>query len=430
MSDLSNDRGASGLSALTEGFMIALDAIFANKIRSLLTVLGVAVGVSVVVLIAALMTGLRTTVMDAVVSAGPNNFSVVRVDFTAIQISGDGDNRPPWWNRPEIEAAEAERLARLPTVADALFNFNFQTDLEFESQRVQDVLSVGYSSGWPAYQVGDFIVGRDFTPSEVKQNRALVVLSADLAGELFGQRDPMGRRIRVLNPWRGTQEPFTVIGVFEPEPSLFTSGPFQHWAIFPWTAAERRLRQNAWQAGIYVVPKDSVSLDQARDDVIAALRGMRGLGPSEENNFAIMSSAQILEMFNQLTGVFFLVILLLASAGLLVGGVGVVGIMLISVTERTREIGVRKAVGATRREILWQFLVEAGLLTACGVGVGMLIGGGAALLIAAFTPVPATIPVWAVTTALGTATLTGMVFGLLPAYRASRLEPVAALRYE
>ena len=429
MSSGKDDRGASGLSALSEGLSIAWDAMIANKVRSVLTVLGVAVGVSVVVLIAALMTGLRTTVMEAFEAAGPNNFSVTRISFDAVQISDDGDNRPPWWNRPEIEATEAERLARLPTVSDALFNFSFQADMEFEGRRVRDVIASGYSSGWPAYQPGDFTVGRDFTPAEVNQNRALVVLSSPLAEELFGQRDPMGRRLRVLNPWRGTQEPFTVIGVFQPDDNIF-SAAFRYWAVFPWTAAERRLRQNAWQAQILVVPKDSVTLDRARDDVIAALRGIRGLGPSEENNFGTMSSAQILSIFNQVTGVFFLVILLLASAGLLVGGVGVVGIMLISVTERTREIGVRKAVGATRREILWQFLVESGMLTACGAGVGMTIGGGSAFAIAALTPLPAAVPLWAVGTALGMATVTGMVFGLLPAYRASRLEPVVALRHE
>ena len=429
MSSGSDDRGASGLSPLGEGLSVAWDAIIANKVRSLLTVLGVAVGVSVVVLIAALMTGLRSTVVEAFETAGPNNFSVSRISLDAIQISGDGDNRPPWWNRPEIEAIEAERLARLPTVAEALFTFNFQADMEFESRRVQDVLASGYSSGWPAYQPGDFIVGRDFTPAEVNQNRAVVVLSFPLAEELFGQRDPMGRRIRVLNPFRGTQERFTVIGVFQPVDNIFAAA-FRYWAVFPWTAAERRLRQSAWQASILVVPKDSVTLDRARDDVIAALRGMRGLRPSEENNFSTVSSAQIVDILNQVTGVFFLVILLLASAGLLVGGVGLIGIMLISVTERTREIGVRKAVGATRREILWQFLVESGMLTACGAGVGMMIGGGGAFAVAAWTPLPAAIPLWAVGAALGMATVTGMVFGLLPAYRASRLEPVVALRHE
>lgn len=428
MNDTLDDRGASGLAALSEGLGIAWEAMVANKLRSVLTVIGVAVGVSVVVLIAAVMTGLRTSVMDAFEAAGPNNFMVARFDFTAITIS-DGDQRPPWWNRPEMEAVEADRIRKLDTIEEALFGFDFSADMEFEGHTVESVNASGYTSGWSAYQPGDFVVGRDFTPAEVNQNRAVVVINAGLAEELFGQRDPIGRRIRISNPWRGTQEPFTVIGVYDLEDNIFASA-IRYWAILPWTAAERRLRQNAWQAVISVVPKDSVTIERAQDDVIAAMRGMRGLGPSDENDFGIMSSAQMLDMLDQVTGVFFLVILLLASAGLLVGGVGVIGIMLISVTERTREIGVRKAVGATRREILWQFLVEAGVLTAFGAGVGMMLGGGGAYTLAALTPIPAAIPVWAVATALGMAALTGMLFGLLPAYRASRLEPVAALRYE
>jgi putative ABC transport system permease protein len=426
---MSERASPAGIAALTEGFAIAWDAVRANKVRSSLTVLGVAVGVSVVMAIAALITGLRSSIMEAFESAGPNNFIISRIDFTAIQLSGGGDNRPPWWNRPEIEPEEARRIASLPSIQEALYLFDFQADISFESQRVEGVMARGFSSGWPAYQPGDFISGRDFTPAEVDQNAPVVVVSSQLAEALFGQRDPVGKIVRVPNEFRGTQEAFTVIGVIEPEDNIFASA-FQHFAVFPWTAAVRRLRQSAWQAQIYIVPRDSVSVARAQDDVIAALRGMRGLGPGEENNFALMASAQILDMFNQLTGIFFLVILLLGSTGLLVGGVGVVGIMLISVTERTREIGVRKAVGATRREILWQFLVEATLLTVTGAVVGMLAGFGLAFAVATWTPLPAEIPVWAVATALTMAALTGMLFGLLPAYRASRLEPVAALRYE
>jgi putative ABC transport system permease protein len=263
----------------------------------------------------------------------------------------------------------------------------------------------------------------------VNQNRAIVVVSAELALELFGERDPIGRRVRMLNVFRGTQEPFTVIGVFQPKDNIFTSA-IKHWTVVPWTAANRRLRQSMWQAQIQVVPKDSVSMSRAQGDVIAALRTMRSLGPRDENNFALLASAQILELFNQLTAVFFLVMLALSSAGLLVGGVGVIGIMLISVTERTREIGIRKALGATRREILWQFLVEASALTAVGAMVGMLMGWGLASGVAAWTPLPAKIPLWAVFAALGMASFTGMLFGLLPAMRASRLDPVDALRYE
>ena len=430
MSDGRDDRGAAGLSALFEGAAIAWDAMRGNRVRSLLTVLGVAVGVSVVVLIGALMTGLRTEVMDGFNSAGPNNFVVTRIDFTAIIFSDGGDNRPPWWNRPEIQPGEATRIAALPTIRAALYDLNnFQIDIAFEGETMEDVIASGTSSGWPDYNPGDFVVGRNFTPAEVQQVRAVVVLSSGLANELFGQRDPIGRRIRVGNPFRGTLEPFTVIGVFELEENIFST-LLRNWAVFPWTSSIRRLRQNKFRAQILVVPEDSVSSARAQDDAITAMRSIRGLGPREENDFALMASAQILDMFNQLTGVFFLVILLLSSAGLLVGGVGVIGIMLISVTERTREIGVRKAVGATRREILWQFLVEASALTASGAGVGLLIGWLGATAVASLTPLPAAIPLWAVGASLGMASVTGMLFGLLPAYRASRLDPVVALRAE
>ncbi|MEQ9399807.1 MAG: ABC transporter permease [Longimicrobiales bacterium] len=422
-------RGSAGLTALGEGLSIAWDALWANRIRSSLTILGVAVGVSVVVAIASLITGIRTSVMSAFESAGPNNFQVTRFDFTAVRISDDGNNRPPWWNKPRIEPLEARRIAQLETIDAALYNFQFNADVSFENQSVRGVQAQGFSSGWVRYQTGDFVAGRDFTDAEVRQNRAVVVVSSELALELFGGRDPIGRRIRIGSVFRGSWEEFSVVGVFEPEANIFTQS-FSHWMVVPWTAAKRRLRQSDWQAQVLVVPEDSVSLERAQDDVIAALRGLRGLGPREENNFALLASAQVLEFFDRLTGVFFLVMLALSSAGLLVGGVGVIGIMLISVTERTREIGIRKAVGATRREILWQFLVEASVLTACGAAVGMLMGWGLATGVANFTPLPARIPIWAVAAALGMAAVTGMLFGLLPAYRASRLDPVVALRFE
>ncbi|MDH3205294.1 MAG: ABC transporter permease [Gemmatimonadota bacterium] len=424
----SRNGGASGFSAITEGTAIAWSAIRSNKVRSILTIVGVAVGVAVVMAIAALITGLRSTVMDAFEGVGPNNFVVTRIDFTTLTIN-DGSGRPPWWNRPEITPEEMQRIARLPSIDEAMYVFDFQVDLAFEDVELEGVTGRGFSAGWPAFQPGEFIAGRNFTPAEVSQNRAIVVISSGLAETLFGQRDPIGRTVRVGNAFRGTQEPFTVIGVLEPEENLFATA-VPNLAFFPWTAAIKRLRQNTFQAQIMVVPRPFVSIERAQDDVIAALRGMRGLRPSEENNFALMASAQIIDMFNQLTALFFLVILLLASAGLLVGGVGVVGIMLISVTERTKEIGTRKAVGATRREILWQFLVESALLTAGGAIVGMIIGFALAFGVATWTPLPAEIPVWAVVIALVMAVVTGMLFGLLPAIRASRLEPVAALRYE
>jgi putative ABC transport system permease protein len=413
---------------LWEGIRIALEAIRANKVRAGLTIVGVGIGVSVVVTMAALITGIRSSVLEAFESAGPSNFQVVRFDFTAVRF-GDGGGRPPWWNKPEIVPAEADRIQRLPTVDEALYNFSLSTDVEFESQQITGIQSQAYSAGWPAYAQGDFVAGRDFTPAEVRESRAVVVVSSALALDLFGQRDPVGKRVRLSSPRRSVREEFRVIGVFEPAENIF-SNAIEHWLVIPYTAGLKRLKADTQQGQILVVPEAGVTQAEARDQVIGALRAMRGLGPREENDFALLASAQLVESFNQLTGVFFLVMLALSSAGLLVGGVGVIGIMLISVTERTREIGVRKALGATRREILWQFLVEAGFLTSLGGAAGLVLGAILAFGTAELTPIPARIPLWSVGVALIAAAVTGMLFGLLPAYRAARLEPVEALRAE
>jgi putative ABC transport system permease protein len=179
-----------------------------------------------------------------------------------------------------------------------------------------------------------------------------------------------------------------------------------------------------------VRPVDSVTVERAIDDVTIALRTSRGLRPADETNFDVVTQDKLLDTWNKITGMFFLVMIVLSGVGLMVGGVGVVAIMMISVTERTREIGVRKALGATKRAILWQFLVEASTVTLVGGAVGMVLGGLAAFIVAQTTPLPAAVPLWSVVTALVAAALTGILFGIYPAARAARLDPVEALRYE
>jgi putative ABC transport system permease protein len=179
-----------------------------------------------------------------------------------------------------------------------------------------------------------------------------------------------------------------------------------------------------------VMPTDEATVQEAQDQVIAALRAARGLKPAQENNFAVVTQDKILDSFNKMTSGFFLVMLVLSSVGLMVGGVGVVAIMMISVTERTREIGVRKALGATRREIMFQFLVEAATLTLVGGMAGMVLGGMISLGVNKFTPIPALVPLWSVVLAVVASTITGICFGLYPASKASKLDPVEALRYE
>jgi putative ABC transport system permease protein len=198
----------------------------------------------------------------------------------------------------------------------------------------------------------------------------------------------------------------------------------------PHTTLNKYLKpQRGWMR-FAIAAGDSVTVAQAIDDVTIAMRTMRGLRPGEESNFDIVTADKLLDTWNKVTGMFFLVMIVLSAVGLMVGGVGVIAIMMISVTERTREIGVRKALGAKRREILWQFLVEASTLTLIGGMIGMILGGGIAFVISRVTPLPATVPVWAIVAAVGAAAFTGILFGIYPAARAARLDPVDALRYE
>lgn len=414
---------------LREGFRVAASALRANWMRSALAVLGVAIGVGVVVTVAAVITGIRSEVMSMIEAAGPDNFQVTPFDFSDARASFSGGKRP-WWDRPEITDAEVRRVRSLPAVAEAVSGFDFSAALRYRSEWVS-VGFRGYSSGWASFTGGDFVAGRDFTPADVRQARGVMVVSSALAESVFGALDPVGRRVRVHAGRRATNELFTVVGVFEPLPN-FLGEAVDNFAIVPVTAADKRLKaRTRWNfMSVVIKPHEAHGRVEAEEQVVAALRSMRALGPSEENDFAIMRSEDMVNLFNQLTGMFFAVMVGLSSIGMLVGGIGVIGIMLISVTERTREIGVRKSIGATRREIKWQFLIEASLLTAAGGAMGLLAGWGVSEGVAALTPLPARIPLWSVFAAVSLAAFTGVLFGMLPAMRASRLPPVDALRHE
>ena len=250
----------------------------------------------------------------------------------------------------------------------------------------------------------------------------MVVLNTTAAERLFGDSDPLEKTITI------NQVPFLVIGVYKEGVSLF--GGERPKGVMPVTTLQRALNVRRGDMGLIVKPRANVPRDVMVDEVTATLRGMRGLRPSQESNFAVITQDKLMETYDAIFGMFFLVMIALSAVGLIVGGVGVVAIMMISVTERTREIGVRKALGATRLTILWQFLIEAVTLTGIGASIGLFSGWLVSLLIRSTTSINASIPLGAVVAALVASAFTGILFGMIPAARAARLDPVEALRHE
>ena len=417
------------LVTIVEGVGIAFGALRANKVRAALTIMGVAIGVFVVVVLSSVVTGVNDSFARDLEAAGPTSFYIYRRPITMGGCDGSDEDCPDRRN-PPLTVDEAEAIERLSTIQAVTAHIGMSASFRYKDRRDHAGMEV-YTTNWTGVDGGDIYPGRSFTRTEHDGGAPVVILNVKLAENLFGESDPMGKSV-VVNGM-----PMQVIGIYHYTASPMgtptsAGGGDEPKAIVPFEAARRHL--GMWRGGIDLIvkPRDGVSVEEATDDVIALLRARRGLKPTQDNNFAIVTQDRLMAIYDELFGTIFLVMLALSGVGLMVGGVGVVAIMMISVTERTREIGVRKALGATRATILWQFLVEAVTLTAVGAITGLIVGILVSSAIEAFAPVPIPVstPPSAIAMALGMSAFTGIVFGMLPAMRASRLDPVTALRHE
>jgi putative ABC transport system permease protein len=408
---------------LLEGVGIAFDSVRSNKVRASLTILGVAIGVSVVVAIGAGIRGINNSVLAILEETGPKTFFVYRYFSGGLNISDGSDELSPWRKNPWITVAEAELIRKQPGIKAVTVQEGTQGPVSYGEVDLKSVSIAGFSPTWIDVNGGDLVEGRNFTDVEYASGAHVVVINDKLAETLFPGLDPIGKKIKIF----GAE--FTVIGLHVAAASLFGNAGEPRLAIPHTTFTKVADYWKGWM-DLSVVPDDSTTVPVAIDRVTTALRGSRGLRPAQDNNFNVVTQDKLLDTFNQTTQMFFFVMIVLSMVGLMVGGIGVVAIMMISVTERTREIGVRKALGATRREILFQFLVEASTLTLIGCTAGIILGALGAWGIRAVSPIDATIPMGSIVAAILSAIATGVVFGMYPALKASRLDPVEALRYE
>jgi putative ABC transport system permease protein len=403
--------------------VLAIDTLRTNKLRSGLTILGVVMGVSTVMAMAAIVQGIKEQIVRTIEIAGPTTFYVVKA-FSQTPVNPD---RLPAWIRirPDLTDQEARRIQALPEIEYAAIWGQAQGRLEYKGVRTQALLLMGADDRFTEVQGGDLVAGRWFTSPEMASGASVVVLEETAAHKVFGGESILDKQVSVGG------RPFRVIGLYQKASNIFEPPGQAIGVIMPYKTLDHQFYLDKTNAVfIAVKPKKGVTAADAQEAVTIEMREMRRLRPAARNNFDFITQDQILDTFNKITGVFFLVMIVLSSVGLMVGGIGVMAIMMVSVTNRTREIGVRKAMGATQREILLQFLVEAATLTGIGGFIGIVVGLTLGRLITTFMNIDAGVPIVLTLVAVSVSVGIGIVFGMIPARRAARLDPIEALRYE
>ncbi len=402
-----------------EGIRIAYDALRAYKMRSILTTLGIVIGVTTVITIVALIQGLNQAFSSEISALGTDTVYIQKFPWTM-----QGDDWFKYRNRPNITVDEADRVKELSrTVSAVAPTVETSRTIKHREKTVERVSITGTTAEYLTTANADPEIGRFFSANDVASNRPVAVLGSEVAELLFGQSDPLGKRVTI-----GGRK-FRVIGV------LGKKGSFMGFnqdilAIIPIGTFQSAFGAQRRWVTIEVKAKSPQLIEETEDELTGIMRRIRKLTPEKESNFAINKQSLLLDTYNQLTGTLWAVAIGVGAISLIVGGIGIMNILLVSVTERTREIGVRKALGARNSDILWQFLVESMMICSIGVLIGILMAVGIAKLVAATTPLPAAITWWVAFLGLAFVVTIGLFFGIYPASKAARLNPIEALRYE
>ena len=408
---------------------MATDTIRSNKLRSGLTVLGIVIGVAVVIGVSSIGRGLDENVRDLVASIGSNIIFVFHLDFFTF-----GRMTEEMRMRKELTYEDAEAIQQLPHVKAVSAGMRlFRPELgvgtyaiKYQDKKVKNTILEGDTASVKDVFDLPMSSGRWFTDIDDDHRSAVVVLGYETQHELFGDQDPLGKEVNVEGKL------FEVIGTVKKIKSVFGGGkdPNDNRVFFP-LRTFKGLHPEMKQHVISVKATSHDDMPKAMDEIRELLRRRRKVAFDKPDNFAIMTSSSITDFWNQLTGALFIGMFAISCVGLVVGGVGVMNIMLVSVTERTREIGVRKAIGARKRDILLQFTLEAIMLTAVGGVIGILAGGILVWVIPMVWPsLPARMSMFWVSFGFSSAAGVGLVFGIYPAWKAANLDPIESLRYE
>jgi len=407
------------MAQLFESILLALASIWANKLRSMLTLLGNIVAVSSIITVVALITGVNAAVSDAIVSdLGADSFTIQRTGITQNE-----DDFERMRNNPLVTLEDADAIKRFATsVASIMAQAQTRTRVAYRDEELETVQVQGVSEEYLDFATFDAEVGRMMTPTEITRKRPVTLIGWGIAERLFNGVDPLDKQIRIAGV------PFTVVGVSKKKGASFGQS-MDEYVVIP-LGRYQKLFGTRQSLALLVKPRDAALAAYARDEARVALRVDRGLKPSEPDNFGVVASDSVLGIFQQATAGIAVVLVGIVGLSLLVGGIVIMNIMLMVVSERTREIGLRKALGAKRRDIMSQVLTESITLSMVGGIIGIALGAMFSTLIASFTPVPSSVELWSVALGVMITAAVGLFFGWMPARRAAMLDPIEALRRE